>query len=810
MRASEKPAVSTIKHDGEINIAVGHSRKSKAWKNKMLLWSALVKRLSETKRTNETAAIYRKLSKLKQDEIKDVGGFVGGTLKGGRRTADNVGWRQIITLDADFADSDFWDNVAIGIGGCAALAYSTHKHTKDTPRFRLVLPLSRSVNPDEYQAIARKIADNIGIDMFDDTTYQPHRLMYFPSTPADGEFYFKFYDGPWFDADKCLDTYPDWTDQSYWPTSSRLTDAIKKHAAKQEDPLDKKGIIGAFCRTYTIQEAISKFLPDVYEPCGADDRYTYKEGSTSAGAIVYDNKFLYSHHSTDPISEMLVNAFDLVRVHKFRGMDEDASESTKTVSLPSYKAMQRLAADDDKTKILIGQERLAEAQTDFKNVKTDNGEWLKKLDINKWGAYENTPKNVKVILENDPNLKNCLGSDEFAHRWIILNNLPWHDKSKGVVWRNEDDSMLRNYLSDVYDISGKDIINDALVEVVDRHSFHPVKEYIRKLQWDGIPRLETLFIDYLGAQDTTFNRTVSRKTLVAAIARILSPGCKFDYVLTFIGAQGIGKSYMLKKLAGKWCSDSLTTLSGKEAMEAVQGFWIIELAELSALRKSELEATKQFITKQEDSFRPAYGRRTEQYPRQCIFIATTNENDFIRDQTGGRRWWPMLVDKGSAKRTVKDLTQDEIDQVWAEAKHFYDTGEQLYLPDNMEIIAKELQESHTESSPLAGMISEYLDKLLPENWESIDIGERRAFINDDGFTSELKGTVQRDRVCALEIWIELLNGDPKRLDRLKANEINGILRKMPGWEASRNGLRFGRFYGFQRGFQRGFIRKDES
>lgn len=801
--SSKSIAVSKIKYDGEITIAVSNTRKSKNWKNKTLSWSALVKKLGTTKYTAETIAQYKRMAKAKQDEIKDVGGFVGGTLKNGRRSADNVGWRQIVTLDADFADNDFWEAVAIGIGGHAVLVYSTHKHTKDNPRFRLVLPLSRGVTPDEYQAIARKLADNINIDMFDDTTYQPYRLMYFPSTPADGDFYFNFYDGPWLDADECLNSYPDWTDQSFWPTSSRLPDIIKKHASKQEDPLTKKGIIGAFCRTYSIGIVIERFLPDVYELCG-NGRYTYKEGSTSAGAIVYDDKFLYSHHSTDPISGMLVNAFDLVRIHKFRGLDEDAAEGTKTIHLPSYKAMQSLAIADDQTKITIGQEKLADAREDFKDIKPDdNNNWLKKLELNNWGAYKKIPKNVKIILENDPNLKGCLKNDEFAHKWVLASNPPWRDNSKGRIWRNDDDSMLRNYLSDVYDISGKDIINDALVEIANKHSFHPVRNYINGLTWDNIPRLETLFMDYLGAENTPFNRIISKKALVAAVARILNPGCKFDYVLTFIGAQGIGKSFILKKLAGKWCSDSLTTLSGKEAMEAVQGFWIIELAELSALRKSELEATKQFITKQEDSFRPAYGRRTEQYPRQCIFIATTNENDFIRDQTGGRRWWPMLVSRERAKKPVKDISQNEVDQIWAEAKYYYDKGETLYLSDELEKTARLLQDSHTETSPLAGMIGEYLEKPLPENWDKIDINERRAFIaGDSGFASDLKGTVVRDRVCALEIWVELLNGDPKRLDRMKASEINSVLRRMPGWTQSKNGIRFGKLYGLQKGFLR--------
>lgn len=789
-----------INYDGKVTIAIGRSRFAKEWKNKEFLWSELSEKLSKTRVTNETMAEFLKMSKKQQDEIKDVGGFVGGTLKGGRRTADNMGWRQIVTLDADYADDGFWFAVNLTLGDCAAVIYSTHKHTSKKPRLRLVIPLSRAVTPDEYQAISRRIAADIGIDLFDDTTYQPHRLMYWPSTPVDGEFIFESQDGPWLNADEYLNRYDDWTDQSFWPESSRMHEAIKKSAEKQEDPLTKSGIIGAFCRTYTIPDAIERFIPDMYEACSLADRYTYTQGTSSAGAIVYDDKFLFSHHATDPISGKLVNAFDLIRIHKFREQDEEAAEGTPPSRMPSYKAMQELATKDDRVKILIGEERLAEAKADFKEEKN----WLAKMDVNRWGKYESNAKNVKLILDNDPNLANKIAIDDFAHRAIILGDLPWRKKERSGQWKDEDDKSLRNYLDEVYDIRGNGLIDDALSEIMMHNAFNPIKDYLNNLVWDEIPRLETLFIDYLGADDSQFNRVVTRKALVAAVARVFNPGVKFDCVLTLIGKQGQGKSYILKRLGKEWHSDSIATVQGKEAMEQIQGFWIIELAELSAIKKAEFETTKQFITKQEDAFRCAYGKRTERYPRQCIFFATTNTTDFIRDQSGGRRWWPVVVDK--SKRSLSpfsDLTDIIVDQIWAEAVKVYREGEPLFLNGAMEDVAKEIQDSHTEESPLAGMIREYLDKLLPTNWNDLSIGDRRDFINgNDGFSEDLMGTVPRDRVCALEIWVELLGGDPKRLERIKSMEINDILRKTKGWEQSKKSIRFGGLYGIQKGFIR--------
>ena len=792
--------LSKLKYDGEVSIAVASSRKSKKWKNKQLSWSTLLFKLSKTRRTGETVAEYKSFAKSKQDDIKDVGGFVGGALKEGRRVAENVQWRSVITLDADFATNDFWDNLFFTIGNVACCIYSTHKHSKNKPRYRLVIPINRPVNPDEYQAISRMIANDIDIDLFDDTTYQPHRLMYFPSTSQDGEFIFKYNDGVWVDADEYLNRYDNWQDQSFWPVSSRVQVDIKKTVDKQEDPLSKKGIIGAFCRSYTIQEAIEKYLSDIYVPCGTDDRYTYAEGSTSAGAIVYNNCFIYSHHSTDPACGKLLNAFDMVRLHKFRQLDDEVSEGTPTGRLPSYKAMQDLAIADEEVKETIGKERLAEVQTDFEVLDDIDTKWTAKMDINRWGGYENTPHNVKLILENDPNLKGKFALDEFAHRMVVLDKLVWRKDNNVSDWIDADDSALRNYISDVYGIKGKDIIADAILETIHRHSFNPVKKYLKSIKWDGKHRVETLFIDYLGAEDTKLNRAMTRKMFCAGVARVFNPGTKFDYVVTLVGGQGIGKSYIIGRIGKKWSSDSMSTVIGKEGMEQIQGFWVIELAELSAVRKAEVEQIKHFITKREDSFRPAYGRRTERFPRQCIFIASTNNNDFIRDQTGGRRWWPIMVDKNKRRLNPFEISEDTIDQLWAEAKELYESGEKLYLDEEMEQEAKKVQEQHTEESPLAGMIREFIEKEIPENWAELSISDRQDFIRGDGF--EYNGPlVKRDRICALEIWVELLNGDVKKLTRAMATEINDVLRKTEGWKQPRSPMRIKR-YGLQKGFKR--------
>ena len=334
-----------IQRDAVFYIATGKCRQEAHWKNEEWSWGKFVERVSGTHRTAERLAEYMSATKTRQDEIKDIGGFVGGYLRGGKRRKENVVSRRLLTLDIDFASADCWDIFCV-MYDCASLVYSTHKHTPEKPRLRLVILLDRDVTPEEYEAIGRRVAQSMGIEMFDDTTYQAERLMYWPSTAADGEFFFRFQDGPALSADNVLATYWNWRDTSEWPMSDRVNRDIVQRIKKQADPLEKAGIVGVFCRTYNIHEAIAEFLPDVYEACGMENRYTYVLGSTSAGLVVYDDLFTFSHHSTDPTSGQLCNAFDLVRIHKFGELDVNVDKKTNITKYPSYLAMEELAAND--------------------------------------------------------------------------------------------------------------------------------------------------------------------------------------------------------------------------------------------------------------------------------------------------------------------------------------------------------------------------------------------------------------------------------------------------------------------------------
>ena len=798
--------MATIKHSPELklDIAVARTRWESEWKNTTITWEQLVNKLAKTHRTHETVQQYSQMKKDEQDQIKDVGGFVGGHLKEGRRKNGHVLTRSFITLDVDFATPELWADIEL-MTDYAMVAYSTHKHTAKKPRYRLIVPLEDKVGPEAYEAIARKIADSIGMDYFDDTTYQPTRLMYWPSTSKEGEYFYKLIDAPVLDPETILAEYEDWKDTSFWPESSRAIATRKKTADKQGDPLEKDGLIGAFCRTYDIHEAITEFLSDVYTECATADRYTYVGGSTSAGLVIYDDKFAYSNHGTDPISGQLCNAFDLVRIHKFSEHDLDAKNDTPVNKLPSWGKMMDMIQADRNVRITIGTEKLEQARDEFgdgvEDIDPENNDWLSELSANKRGEYDPTINNMLLILRNDPNLKGLGAHNQFSARNEVHRKLPW--SRSGDYWSDIDDAGLRHYMEKIYNLQGVQKLNDALSLIFEENAYHPVKKYLGGLKWDGKHRVESLFIDYLGAEDTPYVRTVTRKTLVAAVKRIYHPGCKFDYMLTLIGKQGIGKSYIIKKLAMNWFSDSITDIKGKEAYEALDGVWIMEMGELAALKKQEREAIKGYISKQEDTYRKAFARNVTVNKRQCIFIGTTNDTEFLNDSTGGRRFWIIETDEKKRTKTVwDDLSQDDVDQIWAEAIHYYKRGENImHLEKEIAEEAQTIQTSHTQHNSFIGIVEEFSSIKIPDDWKDRTIQERRQWVqaSEDFRAEDTSNLLERMHVCAIEVWCEAMGKDVGTLTNIVARQINEAIESMGGWKREKFPRKYGA-YGNQRGF----------
>lgn len=787
-----------IDNDMTLSLATASSRTAKVWKNAEWLWSELAERCSKPKRTGETYAEYVMMSRAEQSARKDVGGFVGGYLTGGERRNGHVARRSCATLDIDFGRGDVWERFTEQYG-CAALIYSTHKHSKASPRYRLVVPFSRPVEPWEYEPVCRRIAFNIGIDMFDHTTYELPRLFYWPSCAEDGEFFFRLQDGAPLDVDDTLASYDDPRDASAWPYGRGEAITMRREMKRAGDPTAKRGIVGAFCRTYTIGEAIAKFLDDQYEPTAQPDRYTYRLGSVAGGLVCYEDKFAYSHHDTDPASRQLCNAFDLVRIHYFHDEDEEAKTDDVT-KLPSYRRMCDLAGSDSLVARTMQEERAQRAQraqNDFEGVEAPDegeerkekpakgGDWMAGLEYGKNGNITVNTNNILLILRNDPKLAGRFWHDDFSGFDMADDTLPW--PRQAGMWCDKDDAALRVYMDTTYGITGKEKISDALDTVFMSRRRHPVREYLKGVEklWDGTPRLDRLIISYIGAEDNELNRQMTRKAFTAAVARVMRPGCKYDYCLIMTGGEGIGKSTLLKIMGGDWFSDSVTTTEGKEGMESLRMAWIIELAELASIKRSDVEQVKSFISKREDRYRQAYGKRITEFKRQCVFFGTTNEASFLKGDTGNRRFWviPVSHDLRGVEGDVFGALQADRDQLWAEAVHYYREEERLYLEPELEEQARERQQEFNVDGddPMPGMLDEYLSQRLPVDWYSWDTARRRAFFQQrDPLSNE---SMERTKMFAGEFLFEMYGyTDRDKEYKYRMKQVNRIMREKPDWE----------------------------
>lgn len=769
----------------ELSIAYGNSCFAKTWANKTTSWEDLCGRLSTTIHTTKSQEEYPKMKKADRDKAKDKGGFVGGQLKNNRRKIENVVSRSMLTLDADQADADF---ISKFTSGCqvASCLYTTHGHRPEAPRCRIIVPLSRDVTPDEYAAITRFFAADWGIDQFDECSDKPNQLMYWPTTPSNGEFICKVTEGEWFDPDTYLASHPEWKDCSLLPTSSRESAVREKEKKHQEDPIEKKGIVGAFCRTYGIGAAISAFLSDVYEPSAMEGRYDYIPADSSAGVVVYDDKFAYSHHATDPACGMELNAFDLVRIHRFGNDDEKKS----------FKEMTDFAITDDAVKAQLAKERMEQAGEDFADA-----DWQKHLTLDKTGGIKDSLDNLVLILKHDEGLQNIAFN---CHRDGIdaRGGLPWEQIKDG--WNDSDNAALKVYLSKHYSLYSPTKTKDAVLAVAAERAYHPIKEYLDGIpDWDGIPRVDTLYIDYFGAEDNSYTRAVCRKSMVAAVARIYHPGTKFDSVPILNGPQGIGKSTFFAKLAGEWFSDSLTLtdMKDKSGPEKLQGYWILELGELAGMKKTDVETVKSFISRVDDKYRASYGVSVESHPRQCVIVGSTNaETGFLRDITGNRRFWPVKVD-GTGRKKPWEITKTEVEQIWAETLVDYKRGEKLYLEGEDAEAAQNEQAGAMETDEREGIVQRYLDTLLPENWDEMDLFERRNFLNGSSIGDIGKtGTEKRTKVCNMEIWCECFGKDAAAMKKSDSYEIAALMQKIEGWDKSeRTSLPI---YGRQRVYER--------
>lgn len=432
---------------------------------------------------------------------------------------------------------------------------------------------------------------------------------------------------------------------------------------------------------------------------------------------------------------------------------------------------------------------------------------ISQLSYSKTGAVEPSLKNIFWILEHDPSLAG-IKYDLMRGAAIIAGKVPYERGEGSSEWIDAGDlAHIHKYFASEYEIDVEGRIDEALAGLkYSTKAFHPVKEYLEATEWDGKSRVDKLLINLLGAEDNVYSREAIRKALVAAVTRVYKPGTKFDNMLVLVGPQGIGKSTLFDFLGMQWYSDSLTMgdMKDKSGAEKVLGKFIVEVPELSGMRKAEAETIKSFITRREDQYRPAYGRVVEMHPRTCILVGTTNAVEgFLRDTTGNRRFWPVEVHEGGK---VFKLTPEDIAQIWAEAKALYEAGESLLLSPEAEALAIRAQQVSMEGSVNEEEIAAFLEHEVPTDWRGWSKPERLGFWYKSGlvshmtpvykdvqrslepcctpiatFTREVPGLSKRERVCMKELWVECLGRPEDRLGRQESLELARTLKKL-GWK----------------------------
>lgn len=311
--------------------------------------------------------------------------------------------------------------------------------------------------------------------------------------------------------------------------------------------------------------------------------------------------------------------------------------------------------------------------------------------------------NVVRALNHCPDLRGTIAHDEFNDCEVSASTLPW--RASPGRWQETDNIKLAEFLQiHGLNVSVSTAYDGVRAAAFDR-SVHPVRDYLTSLTWDGTPRLDRMLIDYFGADDEPYTHIVGRKFMISMVARIFQPGCQVDTMLILEGEQGIGKSTGLRELVANpdWYTGTLPSLDSKDAYQQLQGKWLLEVAELDAFSRYESNKIKAFITTAIDRYRAPYAKTPQDYPRQCVFVGTTNDDQYLRDPSGGRRFWPV-----SCKSVDRDALAGNRDQLWAEAVIAFEAGEQWHLDPADEALAQVEQKARFNEDPWANSIDEYV------------------------------------------------------------------------------------------------------
>jgi predicted P-loop ATPase len=368
-------------------------------------------------------------------------------------------------------------------------------------------------------------------------------------------------------------------------------------------------------------------------------------------------------------------------------------------------------------------------------------EWQSTVIRNESGNPKAILYNAILALGQDPTFAGAIKYDAFRTQTMLCAPVPW---DQNVVsprpWTDQDDREATSWLQDAQVVVGELVTGSAVQTVAERNRYHPVMDYLGSLSWDGVLRLDKWLVRYIGAEDTEYVCAVGPRWMISAVARIEEPKCQADCVLVLEGPQGIRKTTTFNVLGGAYYSNDIAALGTTAAQEQILGKWIIELDELDAVtRASDIAAVRAFVSRREDHFRLPYARRSISHPRQCVFGGTTNRETWLRDETGGRRWWPVRCGEIDI-----DALREDRDQLWAEARDRYYTGEPYWLEvPRLVALASEEQEKRYEVDPWEELVRQRKGDLPNLVSQGAGVNEIFAVLN---IPVDRRGALETKRV----------------------------------------------------------------
>lgn len=733
-------ATKNITENTKLAIATSKATNSRNWSKGTITWGDFCDWLTQP-----------------NDEKEKGGGYIFATLNGTRRTKQSIVSRSAITLDADVAAADFMETVAATLPGVAYAVHTTYKHTTHAPRYRVVIPLARDVAPRQYTMIADVLIDAIGREQFDLGSLEAERFMYRPSAHDLSLYEYHVAEG------RALNP----NISELW-VGDDLTEEFDRDTAVK--PFDRKGYYGPFNRRYTdLDELVSTF--DLPYTKHSDGRYRYADSTSTPGLVELEEGVYYSHHATDPagFSRKGLTAFDLVRIHRHGDEDKGRSLGRNPLQHPSYIAtVDEMRSHYPEVAELFAAFDRDSVADDFGDTPvSDPKQWLDALGRDTKGEILKTVANLELIFDNDPALSE-LRFDEMGMKMIVTHRRKWLPDLEGVEVTGNDEIYIPSYIAKKYGVEFRqEQIRAAFARVQETRRVHRVRDRLNALAWDGVPRVDTCMP---GVVPTEYSRMVLRKSIVAAVARIMEPGVKWDHVPVLYGREGVGKTYWIERISlGE--SGRMPDITKPDVAVYLSDSWFIINDEVEFLGNRDWNRVKEFFTTTADKYRQLYTNTIETVKRHNVFWSTTNEKRFILDRDGVRRFLPLNV---SRPVDFDALTDEYIEQVWAEAVHLWREGSvKLYLDDHERELAAAERLEYTAVDSDAGVIERYLNTLVPQSWQTMTVDERRLWLSGEHeFAGE--GTEAQTVICARQILAEMFGrpagmiqpGDTNRVERV--------------------------------------------